>query len=262
MSLLMQDTDRHKNSIYETERYVQDASLGISDQWKTAKITPAIDVFARQMHKDIIAVLDIGGGTGVILNNISAYIEKSHRLKVTKFALDVSSTLLDIQKKNNPDIRGIFKEDITKTSLFDKQIDLSLMLDVLEHVSDPRRALEELRRISRYVIFTVPLEDAPVSRMLNYLRRNSSREAATQNVGHVNFYNVNTLVETIQKCCGTILWMRFANIFKHYRESELYNTVSAAGKIKIRIAQRACERAPKLCPQLLGDQIVVLVKCF
>ena len=260
MPLLMQNTSRQICNIYETEDYVQAASLSFNDQWKTGKITPAIDIFAHQIRKEQVAVLDIGGGTGVILSNISTYLEKSHKIKVTKFSLDVSDALLDVQKKNNPDTK-IIKNDVTNTSLFDKQIDLSLMLDVLEHVADPKGALEELRRISRFVVFCVPLEDAPVSKIFNYLGRNSTREAAIKTVGHVNFYNANKLVQTIQKYCGSILWMRCANMFKHYRESELYDTVSAMNKIKICIAQRMCERSPKL-GQLLGDQIIVLVRCY
>ncbi len=260
MHLLMQNTSRRTSSIYETEEYIRAASLHIDDRWKTVKIIPAIDVFAHQIRKEKIAVLDIGGGTGVILSSISTYLEKSYKLKVTKFSLDVSDALLDVQKKNNPDTK-IIKNDVTNTSLFDKQIDLSLMLDVLEHLPDPKGALEELRRISRFVVFSVPLDDAPIPKILNYLRRNSTREAATRTVGHVNFYNANTLVQTIQKYCGNILWMRCANIFKHYRESELYHTITGMDKIKICIAQRMCERSPKLCSQLLGDQIIILVQC-
>jgi ubiquinone/menaquinone biosynthesis C-methylase UbiE len=261
MPLLMENIGRQTSNIYETEEYVQAASLRFNEQWKTGKITPAIDVFVHEIRKEKIAVLDIGGGTGIILNNISMYLEKSYKMKVTKFSLDVSDALLDVQKKNNPDTK-IIKNDVTNTSLFDKQIDLSLMLDVLEHVANPRGALEELRRISKFVVFCVPLEDAPVPKILNYLRRNSTREAATGTVGHVNFYNANKLVQTIQKYCGNILWMRCANMFKHYRESELYDTVSAMARIKIRVAQRMCERSPKLASQLLGDQIIVLVRCY
>ncbi|GAI48024.1 unnamed protein product, partial [marine sediment metagenome] len=33
------------------------------------------------------------------------------------------------------------------------------MVDVLEHIPNPTAALKELRRISQYIIFKVPLED-------------------------------------------------------------------------------------------------------
>jgi hypothetical protein len=169
---------------------------------------------------------------------------------------------LRIQKNTNPDIESFFAEDITKTSLSDKQVDLSLMLDVLEHVPDPRRALKELKRISRYAIFTVPLGDAPMVKILKYVGANSSREATERDVGHVNFYNAKTLAQTLTKHCDIIVWTGFANIFEQYRGSELNYNDSAPDKAKIYIAECLCGLSPKFCSSVLGDEIIVLVKCY
>ena len=67
--------------------------------------------------------------------------------------------MLDVQRKNNPDIKQTLNEDIRHTSLRDKHIDLMLMIDVLEHVPNPEEALEEARRGSHFLILKVPLED-------------------------------------------------------------------------------------------------------
>jgi len=67
--------------------------------------------------------------------------------------------MLDVQRKNNPDIKQTLNEDIRHTSLRDKHIDLMLMIDVLEHVPNPEEALEEARRVSHFLILKVPLED-------------------------------------------------------------------------------------------------------
>ena len=45
--------------------------------------------------------------------------------------------MLDVQRKNNPDIKQTLNEDIRHTSLRDKHIALMLMIDVLEHVPKP-----------------------------------------------------------------------------------------------------------------------------
>ena len=42
--------------------------------------------------------------------------------------------MLEIQEKRNPDLKKALNEDIHKTSLDSKEIDLSLMIDLLEHV--------------------------------------------------------------------------------------------------------------------------------
>jgi hypothetical protein len=48
--------------------------------------------------------------------------------------------MLDVQRKNNPDIKQTLNEDVRHTSLRDKHIDLMLMIDVLEHVPNPEEA--------------------------------------------------------------------------------------------------------------------------
>ena len=112
--------------------------------WKVSKIIPLVDKFISYINKDIINLLDVGGGAGLILNMISIYIEKNYSIKVNKYLLDLSPGMLDVQKKKNLDFKKAFNEDIRKTSLSNKEIDLILMIDVLEHVPQPMEALEEV----------------------------------------------------------------------------------------------------------------------
>lgn len=103
----MQDP-RRAESICEGDSYVDAASLGINDEWRAGKIIPAVDVYVDQINKRKITVLDIGGGTGVILKGVLAHMKTNYRIELTKFALEIISTLLRIQKNNNPDIESFF----------------------------------------------------------------------------------------------------------------------------------------------------------
>ena len=119
--------------------------------WKTSKIIQLIDEYFSIENKTEINLLDVGGGAGIIMNNISSYIVDKYNIKVNKYILDLSPGMLDIQKRNNPDFKIALNEDICKTSLKETQIDITLMIDTIEHIPEPTIALAELKRISKYV---------------------------------------------------------------------------------------------------------------
>ncbi|MFC1907380.1 class I SAM-dependent methyltransferase [Chloroflexota bacterium] len=138
-------------------------------------------------------VLDVGGGAGLILNAVSTYIEESYSIRVSKFALDLSPGMLKVQKKRNPDLRRALNEGIRKTSLGNKEIDLILMIDLLEHVPNPAEAPEEVKRISNFVISKVPLDDNLLLRTWNFMKRGKSRKHAIETIGHMDIYSFSKL---------------------------------------------------------------------
>lgn len=132
----MKNIDEYVKNLYLADEYIiKNPSLHEEDSpWKVSKIIPLVDRVIGYINKDKINLLDIGGGAGLILNAVSTYIEESYDIKVNKFTLDLSPGMLEIQEKRNPDLKKALNEDIHKTSLDSKEIDLSLMIDLLEHV--------------------------------------------------------------------------------------------------------------------------------
>lgn len=182
---------------------------------------------------------------------------------MNKFALDLSPGMLQIQKKNNPDIRVVLNEDICQTSLNNKDIDLTLMIDVLEHVSDPIRALKELQRISRFVIFKVPLEQNLSLLIGNLINRGKTRRRLIESIGHVNAYSFNTLRYQMEKYLGTFIDYFFTNVFDYYWNSGHYKkNMSIKHKSINFIASKLFKVSPKLCSYMFTDFIMVLVRCY
>ena len=110
--------------------------------------------------------------------------------------------MLEIQKRRNPDLARVLNEDIRKTSLSDKEIDLTLMIDLLEHVPNPTEALEEVKRISKFVILKVPLDDNLLARIGNFIWRGERRRRAIETVGHINVYRLSKLKHQMEKHAG------------------------------------------------------------
>lgn len=260
----MPGMDDFVTNLYRTDEYIiKNPSLHEEDSpWKVNKIIPLVDRFSRYTDKGQINLLDIGGGAGLILNAISSYIEKKHNIISNKYALDLSPRALEIQKQRNPDLKKALNEDISKTSLDDKEIDLTLLIDLLEHVSNPIKALEEVRRISNYAIFKVPLDGYLIGRILNFIKRGEPKRQAIQTIGHINIYTYGSLRNQIQKHTGQILDCYFTNVHEYYLNSQYYK-----GRIsrKIKLLSLAGAYTFRLCPGLaafmFNDFAMFLVRC-
>ena len=185
--------------------------------WKLTKIIPVLDRWAGELDSEQkeVNVLDVGGGAGLILKGVSSYLEDRYSLSVRKQALDLSPGMLEQQQKNNPDLVRVLNEDIAHTSLADKSVDLTLIIDVLEHVPEPAIALQELKRISNYIVFKVPLEDNLLTRVTNLFNQGQTNQHLAMDLGHVNHYNAKTLRNQIQEHCGILHHLSYTNVFQY-----------------------------------------------
>lgn len=260
----MKDVNEYVKNLYLTDEYVlKHPLLHIDSPWKFIKIVSLVDRLVEHLNKDEINLLDVGGGIGLILKAISTYIEKSHQIKVNKFALDLTPGLLEIQKKRNPDLKKALNEDISKTSLSNKEIDLTLMIDVLEHVPNSTEALEEVKRISNFVIFKVPLENNLFSRIWNFVRSDKPRQRSVEIDGHIITFNFRKLSYKIKKHTGQILDYYFTNTSGYFRNSEYYkNKMKMRNKLMNFIAAYLFKLSPILSSIIFYDSVMILVKCY
>ena len=261
---MMKDMDELVRNLYSRDEYlIKNPSLHEEDSpWKVTKIIPLVDRFVSYISKNEVNLLDAGGGAGLILNAVSIYVEQSRGIKVKKFALDTSPGMLEIQKRNNPDLVRALNEDIRKTSLANKEIDLTLMIDLLEHVPNPTEALEEVKRISNFVIFKVPLEDNFLARIGNFIGGGRPRRRAIETIGHINVYNFSKLKHQIEKHTGQVLNFDFTNMSDYFRNSEHFeNKIKTGGKLLNFVAAYVFRLSPRLCSLIFTDSVTILVKC-
>ena len=142
----------YENLYLTTDYVLQNPSLHIEDShWKVTKIRQFLGRFLKNFKENFelqkLNILDDGGGGGLILKKIASEIENNYGVEVNKYAFDLSPCALEIQKKTNPDLKKALNENICKTSLQAKEMDLTLFIDVLEHLPYPISALNELKRI-------------------------------------------------------------------------------------------------------------------
>lgn len=261
----MNNIEKYLKILYQTNEYIiKNPSLHVEDShWKVSKIIPLINKFLGYIDKDEINLLDVGGGAGLILKTVSQFIEKKDSIIVNKFALDLSPSMLEIQKKINPDFKKALNEDIRKTSLGNKDIDLTLMIDILEHVPTPTKALEEIKRISNFVIFKVPLDDNLSVRTWNFINKGKPRHRKINVQGHINIYNFSKLKYQIDKHNGRVLDFNFSNVFEYFRQSKYHrNNMNLGNKIVNILGTCMFRLSPNFCSHIFHDFVIVLVKCY
>jgi ubiquinone/menaquinone biosynthesis C-methylase UbiE len=252
--------DTSNEEFYSEDKYLEShpcAHIEDSD-WKLTKIIPLIDVAMETdeiRNSKSVTVLDVGGGAGLILREVSEHIEKKYKVAVRKIALDLSPGMLKMQKEANPDLFEALNENIEKTSIEDHQIDITLMIDVLEHVEHPDAVLKELRRISKFTLFKVPLEVCFMNSIYNALTGSKQRRISFESFGHVNYYTDRSLLRQIQDSGANIVRSTFTDAFHYFSE-----TKKNSGKINklYLLASMTYKVSPQLAGIIWGDFLMVL----
>ncbi|QYR52662.1 methyltransferase domain-containing protein [Lysobacter soyae] len=109
-------------------------------------------------------VLEVGCGAGYSTHYLRTALQADQSL----FACDIGNTLLASARRRNPCVE-YFQSSVYSMPIPDKSVDSVVMLEVLEHLENPRKALEELQRITRQrVVISTPRE--PIWRVLNVAR--------------------------------------------------------------------------------------------
>ena len=108
-------------------------------------------------------VLEVGCGEGIVLATLA------ERLPGARFdGLELDETALEQARLRCP-VTTLVRGDACELPFGDRSFDLVVCLEVLEHLPEPRRALQEIRRVARGgCLLSVPHE--PFFRAGNFLR--------------------------------------------------------------------------------------------
>jgi ubiquinone/menaquinone biosynthesis C-methylase UbiE len=161
-----------------------------------------IDNFYNQVYKllkplKLDSILDVGCGEGITLFNF-----EKEGIGKKLYGIDYSDDALKIGKKIHPHL-NLRKGDIYDIEEKDGSFDLVMATEVLEHLDNPEKALQELIRVSKkYVMLSVPNEPF-------FIGANFIRGKYLKNFGnhpeHINHWTLFSFRKFLQKNNLTIV---------------------------------------------------------
>jgi ubiquinone/menaquinone biosynthesis C-methylase UbiE len=120
-------------------------------------------------------VLEVGAGEGSILDWLS-----KNKFSENLYGIEISESGIEIIKsKNISNLKEVLLFDGYRIPYSDNQFDLVICSHVMEHVEHERVLLREIKRVSKYQIFEVPIDfsfyvDKKIKHFLSF--------------GHINIY--------------------------------------------------------------------------
>lgn len=266
----MQDKEGHLPSKEIRNRYRQDLvwewhnSLYEEDSdHKFSTLRPYLDTFAEVHSGNHAVILDVGGGAGEILRSVDQHLS-SRAVRTCTFALDLSPKALREQLTRNPHLQGAVLGSVEQMPFRTESVDLTLLVDVLEHVPDLKASLDEIRRVSAFALIEIPLEKNLFVWLVNLVTRGSYNRNLRDKVGHITRFSHRAAANTFRAHLGEIIRSEFTNTF-------LYNLRCRRDRYSgwKKIADWAANLlgvllnalSPKLASILLYDFQVVLVRC-
>jgi len=158
-------------------------------------------------------VAEIGCGVGQILS-----LAKKDNFFNTPdfFGYDTNPDAIKTAKELDNTI-SFSNEDFLKKDL-EKNFDLIIAADVIEHIEDSFSFLKLLRAKSKYFLFNIPLEIS----LLSLFRQNKLFENSYNRVGHLHFFSKKTALIALEHNGYKVLNLNYSkNRIKHFSKNSL-----------------------------------------
>lgn len=135
-------------------------------------------------------LLDVGCGEGYVL----CHLQEAFPGLIMQ-GMDGDLEALDQAREKMPGVH-FWQGDATLLPFQDRSFDTVTCLEVLEHLSEPERALEEMARVSRgYLLLSVP--NQPFFALANFLRGQNLRRLG-EDAGHVHHWTAPQFLSLVK----------------------------------------------------------------
>ncbi len=223
------------NDIYNDKSYIsKHPDLHREDSaYKFEQISRLLEMVHVESNK--IKILDIGGGAGVLGRLVAEYFRLREK-EVEFVALDVSADMLEIQAKENPHLVRSLNCSILDCP--EEKFDIVLMIDVIEHVPDKELVAGRLNKISRQIIYNIPIEINLMDFARNLRHRGQHYPEQTRAIGHIHFFTYASALKFVDRhhCRRSSFFKAYCSLLKdspHPRYQELRRSRLRLAEVKL-----------------------------
>lgn len=164
----------------------------------------AEQLFSQIDLSNVKKVLEVGCGIGVL----SSYLAKEYGWNVT--GIDLDPEQIERAKKDNKENENLrfLEADVTKLPFENNEFDMVLSFDVLHHIPNWDKALNEIRRVLSPKGFYI-LNDLAISRFMARIYKNCGVYAVADIINHLKRNSFEVIyVEKISRGCFSILFQK------------------------------------------------------
>jgi hypothetical protein len=135
-------------------------------------------------------ISEFGCGRGDILNCIA------NSFNIPGIGIDISKYGINLARMEYNHLEFVIA-DLTNLPIKDKAVDLSILIDIIEHIEIPKILLDESVRSSDFVLIKVPLEFNFWRRILNIFGI-FKWEDSFFTVGHLHWWELSDILELLK----------------------------------------------------------------
>lgn len=153
----------------------------------------------KLQSKKPLQVIELGCGEGYSTKRLHKMLPSNARFSASEYV----GKLVPVAQKLNPKVK-VIEESVYELTHKDKTFDVVFLLEVLEHLDYPDKALEEIGRVLKddgVLILGVPRE--PLWRMLNMARGKYLKDFGNT-VGHLNHWSARGLEKFVEEHFGPV----------------------------------------------------------
>jgi len=250
-------------TIYNKNYFEQVPGLNSSKEqrWKYLQIKPAFDDFCKIHKVQPINILEVGAGTGAVLQQLIRKADNNVTIKPT--ALEINPSSAKIIKKNIKNIKFFLGDITVKTPFPNKKFDLCLGIDLLEHLKNIDSGLKEISRISNYAIFKIPVEKTLLLFLFNVISLGHYRKNMVSEIGHIHWFSLHSLIKFLQ-ARDNIISIRYTNISLYQYQKYTRRPLTMKNmllKLFYGLSKAVFQISPRLNALLFCEHLVILVEC-
>ncbi len=184
------------------ERYYDGSYLEENPNWDREDSPWKANLVQSVLNENAIvpkSICEVGCGSGDVLVNL-----RSHFPSTAFYGYDISPQVSHFWEED--DHEGI---TFAQGDFFDmkhEKYDVLLLLDVIEHVTDPFTFLEQLHNTAEYFLLHIPLDLNAIS----VLRDKPIMEVRSK-VGHIHYYTKNLALATLEDCGYEVISWKYTD---------------------------------------------------
>ena len=218
--------------IEHSSRKAKDIFSVVSDEWLRS-------IFESGSGK----VLEIGCGVGGVLYNFSQKLE-SKSIAHRAVGCDISPTAVERAKEKFGHAVEFY---FARTPKVEEKASLILLIDVVEHVENPKEFFELVKGCSEHFVIRLPLDNSLWNRMLNKLPELKER------LGHLRFFNYKTALKFVESNGLEVINYSFTDNF-----TDINNRPTIVSKLMYPVRVITSKISRKINSLLWGGNSIVI----